>query len=83
MKRLTAVLAAAIVAATSVAAAQGQQQRQDGAAERQVCRTVSTTGTILRSRRECRTAAEWRLLERGARDSLNGVGPRDPTMKAR
>ena len=80
MNAIAAFLAAAMAAAPALAQ---EQQRQDSGTERQICRTVSTTGTILRSRRECRTAAEWRLLERGARDSLNGVGPRDPTLRGR
>ncbi len=42
-----------------------------------VCRTYDTTGSRLDSYKVCHTMAEWRQVNRAARDEINDVQRRD------
>lgn len=48
---------------------------------RRICRTVQRTESRLRTRREriCGTQAEWDIMNREARDTVNGLGGPPPS----
>lgn len=70
-------LAAALFALLPVAAPAIAQDATPAAAptpeaERQICRRVAATGTILGAKKECHTRAEWnRIAERDRTDREN------------
>ena len=67
MKTITiAATAAAILGATPAVARQDGKPDDAARGEKRICRSVETTGSIMR-RQECHTATEWK--EKQQRDS--------------
>lgn len=77
--RLALAGLAALVAAPALVAAQqpaaGGQPEAKAKQERRICRRIDEIGSIARSRRECRTRAEWDALAERQRAN-------SPTMTA-
>ena len=60
-----------LVTATAVVAAPAQQSSND--ANKQICRTISDTGSRLGHARECHTAAEWAELRRQTQQNVDHI----------
>lgn len=81
MLRPLAFISLAAMCALPVAAAAAQQGDRQATAnaeeERPICRRVQETGSLVRTRRQCFTRAEWdRIAEavrRGAQNTVSGL----------
>lgn len=63
--------AIALVTATAVMAE--PSGRSNGDANKQICRTISDTGSRLGHARECHTAAEWAELRRQTEQNISHI----------
>lgn len=77
----------AVLALASPAIAQTQNEAKKADPDRQICRRVMATGTILGGKKECHTKAEWAQISGRAQidrdnrsSSNNGRGSLDRTQ---
>ena len=72
-------LASACALSVTTAAAQERDNRAraDGDEERPICRRMPETGSLVRTRRQCFTRAEWdriaETIQRGAQKTITGL----------
>lgn len=65
------------------AAATGKAKKDKDDPNKVVCRNVGSTGSLLLSRSECHTRAEWRQLSEDTRDAMRSRGSTVPAPPVR
>jgi hypothetical protein len=65
----------ALLALSTPAVAQDSGAKVDkNSPDRVICKRIQATGTILGAKKECRTKAEWNIVEERARLNREGAG---------
>jgi len=64
-------------------AAAGKAKKGEDDPDKVICRNVGSTGSLLFSRSECHTRAEWRQLSEDTRDAMRSRGSTVPAPPVR
>ncbi len=71
MRIIHVLAASALVCVAGVAAA--QDEAQEPKAEKKICRTEATTGSLLRKKRTCLTQAQWDRIAEETKENMRRV----------